>query len=278
MRTLILISGLIVSTIAVATDDRDMIARYAYLIPGSSHAQRHPLQVTVTQVRFPQEVASVGEALNYLLARSGYRLDEQRSHWARAILMPQPLPEVHRDLGPIHLADALGVLAGGAWKLKVNPLYRTLIIEPTEEWRVQLEANPDNIEIEHAQPRRDARIDAYLEPAPSSIPDPEWGTPTDDMEDSYAVELEFGASLHDSAEIFVDDMILQQALDLLVPIGWQLRPEVRPTVLNTRISLISSTTWWDALTELARKLGMQTQTELLLHVFEEQKLVILEQS
>ena len=150
MRTLLLTGWLALSSVAVAMEDRALIARYAYLIPGSSHAQRHPLQVTVTQVRFPQEVANVGEALHYLLSRSGYRLDEQRSHWARAILMPQPLPEVHRDLGPIHLADALGVLAGDAWRLKVNPLYRTLIIEPTETWQAQLEATPGQLEIEQA--------------------------------------------------------------------------------------------------------------------------------
>ena len=64
---------------------------------------------------------------------------------------------------------------------------------------------------------------------------------------------------------------------MLVPEGWRLRPEVRPALLHARISLISSSTWWDALTELARSLGAQTRSELQLHVFENQRLVVLEE-
>ncbi len=278
MRTQFLTVFLSLASTVAAAGEHTEISRYAYLLPGSSHAQRHPLQVTVTQVRFPQEVANVGEALQYLLTRSGYRLDEQRSPWARAILMPQPLPEVQRDLGPIPLAEALGVLAGSAWRLKVNPLYRTVIIEPTEAWLQQLESAPARLEIERSVPRDTARADLYLD---SSLADGfKSETPRDEFApaaEDYTVALEFSASLHDPAEIFVDDLSLQQALDLLVPEGWRLRPEVRAQTLQSRISLISSTTWWDALTELAHKLGMQTQSELLLHVFEEQKLVVLEQ-
>ena len=95
--------------------------------------------------------------------------------------------------------------------------------------------------------------------------------------DAATMELSLPTSLHDPAEIFVEDMTLQEALDLIVPVGWTLRPEIPPALLQTRISLISSTTWWDALTELTRKLGGQTQDELVLHVFEDQKLVVLGQ-
>ena len=278
MQTLLLTLLLTLSATAAA-GERTEISRYAYLLPGSSHAQRHPLQVTVTQVRFPQEIANVGDALQYLLIRSGYRLDEQRSPWAQAILMPQPLPEVHRELGPISLAEALGVLAGDAWRLKVNPLYRTLIIEPAEEWRRQLESAPQRLEIERFLPSDAVHAKAYLEPA--SLDDFDVDSTVDEREysaDDYAMELGLPTSLHDPAEIFVDDLTLQQALDLLVPEGWRLRPEVRAQTLQSRISLISTTTWWDALTELVHKLGIQTQSELLLHVFEEQKLVVLEQT
>ena len=246
---------LVLPGIGLAAEGPVPIARYAYLMPGSSHAQRHPLQVTLTQIRFPQEIATVGDALDHLLARSGYRLDEQRSSWAKTILMPQPLPEIHRDLGPIHLSEALGVLAGSAWRLKVNPLYRTLVIQPTEEWLAQLERQSSSLEIEDAQSL------AMENPDPMAT----------------TVDLPLPTSLHDPAEIFVEDMTLQQALDLLVPVGWKLRPEVPPSLLQARISLISSTTWWDALTELARKLGDQTRNELVLHVFEDQQLVVLEQ-
>ena len=255
MRALLLTCCLVLPGMGLAAEDPVTIARYAYLMPGSSHAQRHPLQITLTQVRFPQEIATVGEAMNHLLTRSGYRLDEQRSSWANAILMPQPLPEIHRDLGPIHLSEALAVLAGNAWRLKVNPLYRTLIIRPTEEWLAQLERQTPPLEIEDTQSL------IMEDPGPGAA----------------AMDLPLPASLHDAAEIFVEDMTLQEALDLIVPAGWKLRPEVPSALLRTRISLISSTTWWDALTELTRKLGNQTRDELVLHVFEDQKLVVLEQ-
>ena len=253
MRGIFLACCLALPGLGAAAENPVPIARYAFLMPGSSHAQRHPLQVTLAQIRFPQEIATVGDALAHLLARSGYRLDEQRSHWAKTILMPQPLPEVHRDLGPIYLSEALGILAGGAWQLKVNPLYRTLIIQPTEEWRAQLERQAPPIEIEDAQSL------AMEDPGPE------------------AMTLPLPAHLDDPAEIFVDDMTLQEALDMIVPVGWTLRPEIPPALLQARISLISSTTWWDALTELTRELGSQAQGEFVLHVFEEQKLVVLGQ-
>ena len=253
MRGTFLACCLILPGLGSAAEDPVSIARYAYLMPGSSHAQRHPLQVTLAQIRFPQEIATVGEALTHLLTRSGYHLDEQRSHWAKTILMPQPLPEVHRNLGPIHLSEALSVLAGGAWQLKVNPLYRTLVIQPTKEWQTQLERQASPIEIEDAQSLAMEGPD----PAATGLPLP--------------------TGLHDPAEIFVEDMTLQEALDLIVPVGWTLRPEVPSPLLQARISLISSTTWWDALTELARKLGDQAQDEFVLHVFEDQKLVVLGQ-
>ncbi len=256
MRALPLACYLIFPALGAAAENPISVARYAYIMPGSSHAQRNPLQVTLTQVRFPQEIATVGEALNHLLTRSGYRLDERRSRWASAILIPQPLPEIHRDLGPIPLSEALTVLAGDAWRLKINPLYRTLIIHPTEEWSARLERSAPAVEVENAQSL------AMEDPGPADAEASETPPPPP-------------ASLHDEAEIFVEDMALRDALDLIVPVGWTLRPELPPSLLRTRISLISSTTWWDALTELTRKLGSRARDELVLHVFEDRKLVVL---
>lgn len=250
---------------AAGAEEPVSLSRYAYLAPGSTHAQRHPLQVTLAEARFPQEIATVGDALEHLLRRSGYRLDRERSPWARSILLPQPLPEVHRELGPIHLSEALGVLAGEAWKLSVNPLYRTLTIRPADAWLARLQQERPGLEIEDARDR----------PPP---PAPALGRGDGPAAAAAAAtELPMPGSLSDPAEIFVDEMALRDALDLLVPPGWSLRTELRPALLQTRISLISSSTWWDALTELARKLGARTRSELQLHVFEEQRTVVLEQ-
>lgn len=245
------------------------LSRYAYLAPGSTHAQRHPLQVTLAEARFPQEIATVGDALEHLLRRSGYRLDRERSPWARSILLPQPLPEVHRELGPIHLSEALGILAGEAWKLRVNPLYRTLTIRPAGPWLARLQRERPGLEIEDARDR----------PPPAPPLAREDGAPAAGAAAAAAAstELPLPGSLSDPAEIFVDEMALQDALELLVPPGWSLRAELGPALLQTRVSLISSSTWWDALTELARKLGARTRSELQLHVFEERRTVVLEQ-
>ena len=258
---------LLLLTGAAAAEEPVSLSRYAYLAPGSTHAQRHPLQVTLAEARFPQEIATVGDALEHLLQRSGYRLDRERSPWARSILLPQPLPEVHRELGPIHLAEALGVLVGEGWKLTVNPLYRTLAIRPADAWLERLERRRPALEIEDARDR-----------PPPPPPGPAAARSDGDLSAAAAaVELPVPGSLSDPAEIFVDEMTLQDALGLLVPPGWNLRPELAPALLQTRISLISSSTWWDALTELARKLGARTRSELQLHVFEEQRTVVLEQ-
>lgn len=261
---------LLVLTAPAGAGEPASLSRYAYLAPGSTHAQRHPLQVTLAEARFPQEIATVGDALEHLLQRSGYRLDRERSPWARTILLPQPLPEVHRELGPIHLSEALGVLAGEAWKLRVNPLYRTLTIRPAEPWLARLRAAHPGLEIEDARDRPPP-------PAPTfgGAGEPPAAAPA--AAAAAAAELPMPGSLSDPAEIFVDELALQDALELLVPPGWKLRPELGPALLQTRISLISSSTWWDALSELARTLGARTRSELQLHVFEEQRTVVLEQ-
>ena len=241
-----------------AADPGMPVARYAYLTPGSTHAQRHPLQTTLAEAHFPQEIATVGDALKHLLNRSGYRLDEPRSHWARTILMPQPLPEVHRQLGPIHLVEALSILTGNAWRLKINPLYRTLVIQPNEPWLTQLRQSQPMIEAEQT-----------VDLAPPVLIDSIAAEPSTD--------LRAPTSLNDPAEIMVEEMLLQEALDLLVPAGWKVRSEVSDALLRTRVSLIASSTWWKALTELTEKLSRQTRQALNLHVFEDQQLVVLEQ-
>ena len=267
---------------AAGAEEPVSLSRYAYLAPGSTHAQRHPLRVTLAEARFPQEIATVGDALEHLLQRSGYRLDRERSPWARSILLPQPLPEVHRELGPIHLSEALGVLAGEAWKLSVNPLYRTLTIRPADAWLARLRRERPGLEIEDARDRPPppaptlGRGDGPAAMAAAAAAPPMPGAPSGPAA-AAAAELPLPGSLSDPAEIFVDEMALRDALDLLVPPGWKLRTELGAALLQTRISLISSSTWWDALTELARKLGARTRSELQLHVFEEQRTVVLEQ-
>ena len=111
------------------------ISRYASIIPVATPEQAHPLSVVVT-VDFTDQVHTVGEAVRHLLMRSGYRLaDAEVSDPALPILLNQPLPLVHRHLGPITIDNALVTLAGDAWDLVIDPVNRLVSFELLEQYR-----------------------------------------------------------------------------------------------------------------------------------------------
>lgn len=80
--------------------------------------------LAVVNIRFSENVKTVGSAIFELLEGSGYRWDigAQENHR----LMDLPLPIVARELGPIRLNDALKTLAGQPWTLKVDELSRVI--------------------------------------------------------------------------------------------------------------------------------------------------------
>src|SRR6185437_7129221 len=65
----------------------------------------------------PTLVASVGDALRFVLLRSGFVLCDSPGI---AILNTLPLPAADFHLGPLALESALRILAGPGWKLEVN--------------------------------------------------------------------------------------------------------------------------------------------------------------
>ncbi|MCP3994765.1 MAG: hypothetical protein GY722_06845, partial [bacterium] len=73
---------------------------------------------------------TVGEAVRYLLQRSGYRLPTAESIGPdTVVLFGLPLPAVHRSLGPMTLRDALATLAGPAFYLVQDPVHRLITFE-----------------------------------------------------------------------------------------------------------------------------------------------------
>ena len=109
--------------------DPVQVGRYSTVMPVARPAQADLLQAVVS-LRFPEDVTTVGAALHHLLRRSGYRLAEPVDADPRTeILTGQPLPAVHRDLGPITLDRALTTLAGPAWRLVVDPVHRLVGFE-----------------------------------------------------------------------------------------------------------------------------------------------------
>ncbi len=108
------------------------VGRYLSVVPVPTAVQQDPLRVII-DVRFPRTVQTVGEALAHLLHSSGYGLvDPPRALPETGILFTRSLPEVHRSLGPMPLQAALETLAGSAWRLVLDPVYRevSFLLDP----------------------------------------------------------------------------------------------------------------------------------------------------
>src|SRR5688500_14290153 len=81
------------------------LGRYVMLSHQALPEQADLLSQTF-QVRFPHTVCCVGDAIRYLLSCSGYQLvhPSRLSKSVQALLL-QPLPRIHRKLGPMSLQD-----------------------------------------------------------------------------------------------------------------------------------------------------------------------------
>lgn len=86
------------------------------------------LLLAVQHIHFPQEIKTVGQAIEYWLRYSGLRLAEQGKQSASLqTLMHQPLPQIHRHLGPLTVKDGLEVLATkDVFSLTHDPLLREI--------------------------------------------------------------------------------------------------------------------------------------------------------
>ncbi len=108
--------------------------RYTQVRLGPEPGQVAPLD-EITRIVLSDKLSTVGEAIEEVLDGTGYRLRHIKDSYEKpidTILMNQPLPELHRRLGPMTVKDALDVLAGDAWHIKVNDLGRELwfVINP----------------------------------------------------------------------------------------------------------------------------------------------------
>ena len=122
-RALVVSVPLLVGASLVCADEL-VVARYSTVHAVPTLAQRDPLAALVTTT-FPDSVARVGEAVDALLVPSGYRLARaEAAHPGRKALLELPLPEAHRQLGPMPLRLALKTLVGQAFTLVEDPVHR----------------------------------------------------------------------------------------------------------------------------------------------------------
>src|SRR5438105_4293072 len=67
----------------------------------------------IIQIKFPQNVQTIGESIEYLLRFSGYSLvSPNKMDDALKIISSKPLPLVDRELGPVTLRQGLITLTG----------------------------------------------------------------------------------------------------------------------------------------------------------------------
>jgi type IV pili sensor histidine kinase/response regulator len=103
------------------------VGRYTTLADAPADAQSNPLDAVVV-INFPRtQVSSVGDAVAYLLLRTGYRLTDpdQLGPEVKDILALS-LPEVHRRVGPYSVRAALQVLIGTPFQLSIDPMRRQI--------------------------------------------------------------------------------------------------------------------------------------------------------
>ncbi|WP_431064486.1 hypothetical protein [Methylotuvimicrobium sp.] len=107
--------------------------RYSFVPAIPTLPQREPLQVIIT-VTIPNDLQTVGDAVHYLLRRSGYSVDNPpklNPHAVRMFL--NPLPDVQRSLGPMNLQDALTVLVTPELVPVIDPISRRINYVRTAE-------------------------------------------------------------------------------------------------------------------------------------------------
>ena len=101
------------------------ISRYATVPNKPLAAQINPLQA-VQQVHFPQQVETIGDAIEHWLKYSGFHLaSKNKQQDSLKTILKQPLPQVDKNLGPMSVANGLTVLVGQhLFSLKHDDLLR----------------------------------------------------------------------------------------------------------------------------------------------------------
>lgn len=139
IRTALIIGLALYSSMNVVQADNNkgliQTDRYSAVEPEPTTGQEAPL-LTMVSIKYPRQVNTVGQAISYTLKRSGYRLAPQHAHDPNMrVLINLPLPEVHRQLGPMTVKQVLNTLSGSAFMLVTDPVHRYISFEVVPEYR-----------------------------------------------------------------------------------------------------------------------------------------------
>ncbi|WP_448511486.1 PFGI-1 class ICE element type IV pilus protein PilL2 [Photorhabdus laumondii] len=108
--------------------------RYTLVSVGSQAAQREPLNQIINITMPVPLVQRIGDGLRYLLFGTGYSLcDTTATHFVK--LIGKPLPAIQRKIGPIRLSEALQIVVGLAWHIRVDEVNREVCFVLRDEYR-----------------------------------------------------------------------------------------------------------------------------------------------
>jgi conjugative transfer region protein (TIGR03748 family) len=113
----------------IATPGELVVSRYTTMPAAPQSEETDPLSA-IALITFPRgPVKTVGEAIGYLLLRTGYALDAQQDQTVTTVFS-RPLPESQRQLGPYSVDALLRILMGKAFELHADPLHRIVSYSP----------------------------------------------------------------------------------------------------------------------------------------------------
>ena len=146
----------IIATANVHADDPIRLARYT-LQSATAEASQLDLLAALIEIEFPPQIETAGDAIDYILLRSGYRRIETAS--ARRT-MDLPLPRAHRKIGPLDLRSAIQTLAGEPWHLHEDAVQRVIWLTLKDGIDLESETAEDVVATDQETPP--------LPPVPSS--------------------------------------------------------------------------------------------------------------
>lgn len=116
--------------------DNIRVGRYLSVADSPQADQQQLLQQQI-QVKFPQNILTIEQAMQFILQFSGYRLEKTSSMSVLVqSMLKQKLPEVDRNFGPMTLQDALTTLAGDTFYLLIDPVHRLVAFKIKPQYQV----------------------------------------------------------------------------------------------------------------------------------------------
>lgn len=110
---------------ALADIQHDTITGQFLTVHNGPRIEQQQLMQQTFEVHFPMDVLSVGDAIQYLLQTTGYRL-VTAGYPLVADLMRRPLPDIDRDFGPMTIQQGLQALVGEQFQLLIDPVHREI--------------------------------------------------------------------------------------------------------------------------------------------------------